>query len=69
MNTEANKPQQYIARRHEVIQRTGLSYTTIWRKVKSGEFPKPVKLSDSGTAIGWRSNEIDSWLESRERVS
>lgn len=38
------------------------SAATLWRKVKNGSFPKPVKLSDRITA--WRMDEIQSWLES-----
>lgn len=39
------------------------SSATLWRKVKDGSFPKPVKLSDRITA--WRTDEVRSWLETR----
>lgn len=35
------------------------------RKVKAGEFPTPVSLSDR--RIAWREDEIDDWLASRPR--
>jgi predicted DNA-binding transcriptional regulator AlpA len=35
------------------------------RKVKAGEFPKPVALSDR--RIAWREEEVDEWLASRPR--
>ena len=35
--------------------------TTIWHKVKIGEFPKPVKLSEHITA--WRVSDIESYIE------
>ena len=37
------------------------SSATLWRKVKSGEFPKPVKLSKRVTA--WRVEDIRQWIE------
>lgn len=39
------------------------SSATLWRKVKDGSFPKPVKLSDRITA--WRTDDVRSWLETR----
>lgn len=40
------------------------SAATLWRKVKNGTFPKPVKLSDRITA--WRVSDVQDWMESRE---
>lgn len=37
------------------------SPATLWRKVKNGSFPKPVKLSDRITA--WRTEDVQEWLE------
>jgi len=39
------------------------SPATIWRKVKDGTFPKPVKLGDRITA--WHMDEIEKWLAAR----
>ncbi len=39
------------------------SSATLWRKVKTGEFPKPVKLSERITA--WPVAAISTWLESK----
>ncbi len=50
----------------EIIERTGLSRTTIWRQVRAGEFPAPVALS--GNAVGWHDAEINHWLNTRPRV-
>lgn len=36
------------------------SSATLWRKCKSGEFPKPVKLSERVTA--WRVEDVRQWL-------
>ena len=32
----------------------------LWRKVKAGHFPKPVKLSERVTA--WRVEDVRAWL-------
>ena len=37
------------------------SHATLWRKVKSGEFPSPVKLSQRITA--WKVEDVRKWLE------
>ncbi len=39
------------------------SSATLWRKVKAGEFPKPLKLSDRITV--WRAEDVREWIESR----
>jgi prophage regulatory protein len=39
------------------------SSATLWRKVKSGAFPAPVKLSERVTA--WRVEDIRAWMTSR----
>lgn len=39
---------------------TPFSKATLWRKVKEGSFPSPIKLSDQITV--WRVRDIRSWL-------
>lgn len=36
------------------------SPATLWRKVKNGTFPRPVKLSDRITA--WRVEDVRAWM-------
>lgn len=45
---------------------TGMSRTTIWRHEKNGEFPKRMKLTDSGRSVGWLESDIREWLQSRK---
>ena len=55
-----------IMRIPEVVEVTGLSKTTIWRRVKSGDFPAPVRLGSLATrSVGWREGEVETWLDSR----
>lgn len=41
------------------------SPATIWRKVKEGSFPKPVKLGERITA--WHMDDIEQWLAARHK--
>lgn len=52
-----------IERLPGVLARTGLSRSTLYALVAKGGFPAPVKLSIR--AVGWKSAEVDCWLESR----
>ena len=47
----------------EVMARTGLSRTTIWRRVRAGTFPTPTELGEN--SIGWLASEITAWLENQ----
>lgn len=55
-----------ILRRPEVERITGLSYSTIYRKMRAGQFPGRIRLSDK--AVGWRASEIRNWIDQRERI-
>ena len=55
-----------ILRRPAVIERTGLSDTTIWRLYRRGQFPRPIQLS--ANAVGWRESDVDAWLAERREV-
>ncbi|WP_081433635.1 helix-turn-helix transcriptional regulator [Laribacter hongkongensis] len=38
------------------------SASTLWRRVRNGTFPSPVKLSERVTA--WRAEDVRTWIES-----
>lgn len=46
-------------RRADVEKRTGLSRSTIYCKMVTAEFPKPVRLS--GRCVAWLDSEIAEW--------
>lgn len=48
----------------EVVTLTTLSKSTIYKLVKMGSFPQPVKLSVRAT--GWRVSDVEAWLMSRQ---
>ena len=47
----------------DVIYSTGLSKTNIYRKINSGEFPKPVPLG--AQKIAFLESEIEDWISAR----
>jgi predicted DNA-binding transcriptional regulator AlpA len=56
-------PKKYFIRQKDLLRTfVPFSATTLWRKIKSGEFPAPIKLGPSITA--WRGEEIEEWVQS-----
>ena len=52
-----------VLRQPEVAEMTGLSRTSIWRRVGNGSFPRPVRLGPEGSrAVGWLHHEVYDWL-------
>ena len=49
-----------IIRMKTVLIRTGLSQSTIYRKIAEGTFPPQLKISANGT--GWHESEINRWI-------
>lgn len=49
-----------IIRFDTVRDRTGLSRSTIYRKIAEGTFPAQLKISVHGA--GWRESDIDRWV-------
>ena len=49
-----------IIRLKTVLARTGLSRTTLYRKMGEGTFPRQVKISVHGA--GWRESTINRWI-------
>ena len=52
-----------ILSKKKVIERTGLSASTIWRRIQSGDFPNPRQLTPN--RIGWTEKSIEEWENSR----
>lgn len=55
-----------IIRRRDVERLVGLSYSSIYRRERSGTFPQRVRLGEN--SVGWRESEVLAWCEARERV-
>lgn len=50
-----------IIRIRTVLARTGLSRSTLYRKMNEGTFPSQVRISVHGA--GWRESAINRWIE------
>ncbi len=62
-----HSPGRRILRTKAVMARMGWSRTTLWRRVRAGEFPAPV---DTGSnTVGWFDDEVDAAQESLSRVT
>jgi len=50
-----------ILRLNSVLDRTGLSLATLYRKVADGTFPKQIRIASR--CMGWRESAINDWLK------
>jgi len=50
-----------ILRLNTVLDRTGLSRATLYRKVADGTFPRQVRIATR--CMGWRESAINDWLK------
>ena len=56
-----------LLRRKEVEALCGISCSALYRKMRAGEFPEPLAVGPH--SVRWRSDEVESWIESRERAT
>ena len=59
-------PDRLLTRR-EVEARCGLSRSSLYRLMRAGRFPEPIRVGVR--AVRWPSSEIETWLASRPRAS
>lgn len=52
-----------VLRLYDVVELVGLSRATVWRRVREGKFPAPIRLGQR--AVGWRARDVRAWIESR----
>ncbi|MEC8925775.1 MAG: AlpA family transcriptional regulator [Pseudomonadota bacterium] len=52
-----------LLRLNEVKAKVGLSRSSIYRRIESKEFPRPVSLG--GRSKGWIDAEVDEWIMQR----
>lgn len=56
---------QKIIRLPAVLDKTGLSRSSLYRLIAEGKFPRQVKLSER--SAGWFEHSVNQWLS--ERIS
>ena len=54
-------PESGLVRLPDVVAFSGFGKTWVYKKVRSGEFPAPVKI---GRATAWRAADVRAWLDS-----
>lgn len=59
-----SRQQSFIRQKQLVPHIVPFSPATLWRKVRSGQFPKPIKLSENITA--WRWEDVEAWIEAQK---
>ncbi|MEN1942388.1 AlpA family phage regulatory protein [Luteimonas sp. MJ293] len=58
-----NLPASALLRERELLPIIPFSSPTLWRRVKSGDFPQPIRLE--GRMTCWRWGEVKAWLEAQ----
>jgi len=53
-----------VLRVAEVIEKTGLARSTVYKYVDLGMFPRPISLG--GKSVGWIDSEIHEWLQEKQ---
>lgn len=57
--------ERYLREKQLLEHYLPFSGSTLWRKVRTGDFPSPVKLGPAITA--WREREVASWLNEQQQ--
>jgi predicted DNA-binding transcriptional regulator AlpA len=50
-----------VLRRAAVIEATGWSVPTLYRKIKEGKFPAGTKLDPEGQAVVWFEDDVEAF--------
>ena len=51
--------------RHQVEARCGIARTTVYRLMRSGQFPEPIRVGPR--AVRWPAAEVEAWIRDRPR--
>lgn len=55
-----------LLRLARVIEKTGLKRSQIYAYMKTGEFPKSLKIGPS--SVAWLESEIDGWITAKLKI-
>lgn len=61
---DSNIKEMTFLRKASLLKSFKISNSTLWRWVKSGKFPAPIKMSNRISV--WRFDEVMIWLESKD---
>ncbi len=62
-----HSPGRRLESAKQVMSRMGWSRTTLWRRVRAGEFPAPVKTGPQ--SVDWYDDEVDEAQAKLPRVT
>ena len=62
------EPPKQILRLPEVMARTGMGRSWIYREARDGKFPAPTKLNRGG-ASGWDAAAVERWIAAQFAAS
>jgi prophage regulatory protein len=48
----------------EVRARVPVSRSTLYSKIRLGEFPRPIRIFGA-RAVAWRESDVDEWISAR----
>jgi prophage regulatory protein len=60
---KVHQPPLTVLRLSSVKERTGLSRSTLYLRIATGTFPKPIGLG--GRTVGWLESEVADWIAAR----
>jgi prophage regulatory protein len=63
MSLTSSIPTRKYLRAQELAERLAVHRTTLWRWVRGGHFPHPVRLGPK--TVAWYCAQIDAWLAAR----
>lgn len=61
MSADLNAPDRLL-KLDEVRRKIGMGATWIYDRIRKGEFPRPLKLSER--CVRWRERDINAWIDS-----
>ena len=64
MSGISSVPNRKYIRAQELAAMLAVHRSTLWRWVRDGHFPRPVRLGPN--TVAWDSTQLDAWLAGRE---
>jgi len=54
-----------------VLEVCAVSRATLYRQIKAGYFPEPVRLTGgkSSRSVAWREEDVQNWIAARQTVN
>jgi prophage regulatory protein len=56
-----------VLRIFEVSDRTGLPRSSIYSKIRTGDFPRPIQLG--ARSVGWLESDVNQWVDDQISIS